>query len=542
MLRWRILFTLLSLLCAFILVDIISYPSKKEIYWLSDVTSYPIPFSLIEKIATEINPFLKSLTSDTDYFKYYRLNLFGTHCPFWGNENGLCGNHACMVDTLEESALPEAWNSSSLGKIRGLTVKQPYNHEGPTKFPLGGALGTDTSELCVYEESEHSERDYCIPEDESTEENIVYVSLIDNPERYTGYSGPSAHQVWRAIYRENCFEVPYDFSDSLIKDFSSTSKLEATVLQQKNWEMKNNGKRNYMMHESTCLEKRAFYRIISGMHASISTHLCKEYLNKTTGLWELNSQCFMERVGNHSDRIENIYFNYVLILRALGKLRNYLKNYTFCEGDLNSNMITKYKVNELIRKITIFPKLFDEKLMFDTLHDSQAIYLKNEFRMRFRNVSRLMDCVSCDKCRLWGKIQIAGFGTALKILFEFNDSLHQNDFFLRRTELVALINTFNRISSSINFIQEFHLAMYSNKNKNSNRFRIFGHALYFQKIIKKIISYKSFFNFERFIESFSIEYNNIKNTLILIFKSWLRIFKIIYIHIKERKSIWDYFL
>lgn len=28
-----------------------------------------------------------------------------------------------------------------------------------------------------------------------------------------------------------------------------------------------------------------------------------------------------------------------------------------------------------------------------------------------------MDCVSCDKCRLWGKLQTHGMGTALKILF-----------------------------------------------------------------------------------------------------------------------------
>ena len=28
-----------------------------------------------------------------------------------------------------------------------------------------------------------------------------------------------------------------------------------------------------------------------------------------------------------------------------------------------------------------------------------------------------MDCVGCDKCRLWGKVQTHGMGTALKILF-----------------------------------------------------------------------------------------------------------------------------
>ena len=33
-----------------------------------------------------------------------------------------------------------------------------------------------------------------------------------------------------------------------------------------------------------------------------------------------------------------------------------------------------------------------------------------------------MDCVGCDKCRLWGKLQTSGVGTALKILFELDET------------------------------------------------------------------------------------------------------------------------
>ena len=35
--------------------------------------------------------------------------------------------------------------------------------------------------------------------------NDLYVNLLDNPEQYTGYSGPSAARVWQAIQHENCF-------------------------------------------------------------------------------------------------------------------------------------------------------------------------------------------------------------------------------------------------------------------------------------------------------------------------------------------------
>ncbi len=33
----------------------------------------------------------------------------------------------------------------------------------------------------------------------------VYVNLLQNPERFTGYAGPSAHRVWQAMIEENCF-------------------------------------------------------------------------------------------------------------------------------------------------------------------------------------------------------------------------------------------------------------------------------------------------------------------------------------------------
>lgn len=47
----------------------------------------------------------------------------------------------------------------------------------------------------------------------------------------------------------------------------------------------------------------------------------------------------------------------------------------------------------------------------------EAQTLKDEFKQHFRNISRIMDCIGCEKCKLWGKLQIQGIGTALKILF-----------------------------------------------------------------------------------------------------------------------------
>lgn len=65
-----------------------------------------------------------------------------------------------------------------------------------------------------------------------------------------------------------------------------------------------------------------------------------------------------------------------------------------------------------------------------------------------------MDCVSCERCRLWGKIQTIGIGTALKIL-AVNDEFGWEDFKLRRSEIIALFNAFGRLSESVKSITNF---------------------------------------------------------------------------------------
>lgn len=49
-----------------------------------------------------------------------------------------------------------------------------------------------------------------------------------------------------------------------------------------------------------------------------------------------------------------------------------------------------------------FPHHFDESKLFQ----GEASQLKEEFRLKFLNISRIMDCVGCDKCKLWGKVQV----------------------------------------------------------------------------------------------------------------------------------------
>ncbi|WEW58424.1 endoplasmic oxidoreductin-1 [Emydomyces testavorans] len=436
---------------------------------LSTVSDTCASFETLNAVNEEIAPVLKSITQDSDFFSYYRLNLFNKECPFWSDAAGMCGNIACAVSTLEsEEDIPPIWRAEALSKLEGPKAGHPgkeQQRQRPKEKPLQGMLGQDVGESCVVEyDDECDERDYCIPEDEGASSKGDYVSLVDNPERFTGYSGAGAWQVWDAIYRENCFLKPpqQSFLPPSVLELGGLKAVQdfRNVLEKHEREQvviaaaRNEG---YPVDDE-CLEKRVFYRLISGMHASISTHLCWDYFNQTTGKWLPNVPCYKERLHRHPDRISNLYFNFALLCRAVAKLHNHLQGYSFCANDPEQDHETKRWVSGLSHTLASTPKIFDESIMFQ---DYGGIDLKEDFRNRFRNVSRLMDCIGCDKCRLWGKLQIAGYGTALKVLFEFDGTESKSDLLLRRTELVALVNTLGRVSHSVSAIQKFEEALES---------------------------------------------------------------------------------
>lgn len=218
---------------------------------------------------------------------------------------------------------------------------------------------------------------------------------------------------------------------------------------------------NFCFVSGLCLEKRAFYRVISGVHASINIHLCSNYLlsEKNTfgspkGVWGPNQNEFNRRFSLESTNgegpqwLKNLYFLYLLQLRALAKASYYLERAEYFTGNDREDEEVKQGVADLLSVVRSFPQHFNESSMFSG--GKQAQSLKEDFRQHFRNISRIMDCVGCDKCKLWGKLQINGIGTALKILFsgKFDGltplSPAKKNFQLQRGEIVALFNSFGR--------------------------------------------------------------------------------------------------
>jgi ERO1-like protein beta len=91
-----------------------------------------------------------------------------------------------------------------------------------------------------------------------------YFDLTEIPERYTGYSGTAAHRVWSSIYEENCFGLAESSQTSGASPvpLSLPETMDGAFL--KGLDRADDG--------DMCLEKKVYYKIISGACVTCSIY------------------------------------------------------------------------------------------------------------------------------------------------------------------------------------------------------------------------------------------------------------------------------
>lgn len=392
----------------------------------------------------KLYPILQSLLI-SDFFRYIKINL-NRGCPYWADDSR-CVIKDCSVKTCSEEQLPPGLKGDkhSIPHISKYS-KDAQNHNncdenhGDLGFVNETISDENYEDFLKWQKHDDSIDTFCEMDDETSTE-IKYVDLLLNPERFTGYKGSSAHRIWNSIYQENCFKFGEGYGP-----YTTSKNLNAM-----------------------CIEKRAFYRAISGLHSSISIHLCAQYYTKANdcfskGEWGPNTKEFKRRFdpeytkGEGPHWLKNLYFLYLLELRAIAKAAPYFENELFYTGNLENDQEVQLAIKKLLAIAKSFPDHFNEKVMFSG-NDKDTRKLKEEFKIHFLNISKIMDCVGCDKCRLWGKIQVQGLGTAFKILFskdlQNNIVGNRKQFRLTRTEVVTLFNAFGRLSNSIYQLEYF---------------------------------------------------------------------------------------
>ncbi|XP_057722177.1 endoplasmic reticulum oxidoreductin-2-like [Arachis stenosperma] len=350
-----------------------------------------------------LHPSLQELVK-TPFFRYFKVKLW-CDCPFWPDD-GMCRLRDCSVCECPENEFPESFKKPGRLSLNDLVCQ-----EGKPEAAVDRTL--DSKAFRGWTEIDNPWTN----DDETDNDEMTYVNLQLNPERYTGYTGPSARRIWDAVYSENCPKYP---------------------------------------SEELCQEEKILYKLISGLHSSISVHIAADYLlDEAMNLWGQNLSLLYDRVHKYPDRVRNLYFTFLFVLRAVTKAADYLEQAEYDTG----NPIEDLKTQSLIKQLLYNPELqaacpvpFDEAKLWKGQRGPE---LKQKIQHQFRNISALMDCVGCEKCRLWGKLQVLGLGTALKILF--SDDGQENlgrTLQLQRNEVIALMNLLNRLSESVKIANE----------------------------------------------------------------------------------------
>ncbi|OIR58004.1 MAG: endoplasmic oxidoreductin-1 [Amphiamblys sp. WSBS2006] len=234
-------------------------------------------------------------------------------------------------------------------------------------------------------------------------ESIEYVDLIENPQQFTGFSGEEAHETWKKIYGD--------------KDF---------------WEKNCDNPKEAM---------EIYNSLVSGLQASVSTHIAYSYYYREKKEWGRNIPLYKERVGDHPDRQRNLDLLYTVLLRAFILGTEKIKEASRSES-------AKNLIEEISTHIGCIYCDSTENKCDKPEHALEKTNLTERdtdaFQQALENAIVTIECVSCEKCRMWGKIQVQGIAAALRLITKKGENIQ-----LLRTETVTFLSVFGRLSESI---------------------------------------------------------------------------------------------
>ncbi|EGR33880.1 hypothetical protein IMG5_033320, partial [Ichthyophthirius multifiliis] len=303
-------------------------------------------------------------------------------------------------------------------KSQGCAVCQCDDNNIPIPWKKTDLVHTENYHNSNIIEKDTNEDEYFWRVEEFEKDEGTYVDLKTNVEAYTGYQG---QKIWKLIYEENCFKGE---------------------------------------EKDMCKEERTLNRILSGLHASVSTQLCELYLNdfeQKNKNYVPNWPLYFQKVGDYHERIQNLLFYYTVLLRAINRADKVLRNYDYNTGDFVEDFNVKTIINDILDITTLqCDHPFQEKDFFTSIRGKQAkIYYQNYIH----NITRIMDCVECGKCKVFGKMQVYGIGVALKILFSGDSTVQIQN--LRRNEIITLVNAFVKCASSVEIIENMFFRKYN---------------------------------------------------------------------------------
>uniref|UniRef100_A0A0D9WHB3 Uncharacterized protein n=1 Tax=Leersia perrieri TaxID=77586 RepID=A0A0D9WHB3_9ORYZ len=339
-------------------------------------------YETVDAINKEVlHPILQELAT-LPFFRYFKCD-----CPFWPDD-GMCLLRDCSVCECPDNEFPEPFKKP----YSGLSSDSMICQEGKPQATVDRTLDTKVFKGWVEIDNPWTY------DDETDNAEMTYVNLLLNPERYTGYTGDSARRIWDSIYKENCPKYP---------------------------------------SEEMCQEKKALYKLISGLHSSISVHIAYDYLlDESANMWGHNLPFLYDRVLKYPERVQNLYFTYLFVLRAVTKTADYLEQAEYNTGSPEEDL----KTQSLVKQLLYTPKIRSACLL--PFNEAKLWQGENgtELSRRFRSNLEI-------SVQLWIVLDVRSvdYGESSKFLVSLQ---------LQRNEVIALVNLLNRLSESVNFVHE----------------------------------------------------------------------------------------
>ena len=326
---------------------------------------------------------------ETLFFRIFKINL-EPECSIFHQEM-ICRDTACQICECSNNEVPRVW-------------KQPKGIDENIVTQM------DDPFTKLVEKYNFDSKQWLLKEDIDPKDG-TYINLLKNPEGYTGYKGS---HIWNAIFKENCFTEKYS---------------------------------------SLCVEDKIFSNIFTGWLAVTNFEIGCNFRNRNTKEKYVNITYVANKFLYQKDKIDNLFFLYSLILKAANKAVPFFLDYDYSSGDAAEDRNTSKLIKEIFRHEL---KNFDE--IEEAFKDSYVEFEKyiysnmiSELIIRFRNISSIIDCVTCSKCRMHAKLEVFGIATMLKIMFsKSTEDLKQT---MSRNELVSFINLFAKLSKSVNNVQ-----------------------------------------------------------------------------------------
>ena len=374
-----------------------------------------------------VYPLLKRVVA-TPFFAHFKIDLCSS-CELW-NDSPMCVLRDCGVCECEA---PPDW-ASEAEWIPKEVIDDDCGHVDDKIITSVDAhvseswMTTPADTLFFDGESSILDNSEVVDEDRA-----VVVDLRLNPERYTGYRGQSTDKVWR-VHEDNCFQQNDDYDNE--NEQTSTP--------------------GYCTLET---EQRIYNKIISGMHSSINLHIAHSYcleMDKNhieeCKTWGANSTLAYDRVLSHKDRLENLHVVFAVLLRAVQKAGSTITSAVPANDPFFAESLSEWTNNlqpEITKMVESCPLMFDESSLFSEVTSGGDIEAKRlELKRRFKHLLDIMQCVGCDRCKLWGTLQTLGIGTALRVILD-EEWDTQSATKLSRQESVALVHTLERFSSAL---------------------------------------------------------------------------------------------